>query len=85
VLTYATGVNKWEVSQQWPVGTPTPFYLAAARLRRSQRCDQRAGRLCSRPGKPGAVHPAADQHGRRQPVEAVAVRDQRFVEAVPTC
>lgn len=29
VLTYATGINRWEVSQKWPVGTPTPFYLGA--------------------------------------------------------
>jgi putative CocE/NonD family hydrolase len=28
VLTYATGVNKWNVSQRWPLGTATPLYLA---------------------------------------------------------
>jgi putative CocE/NonD family hydrolase len=27
VLTYATGINRWEQSQQWPAGTPTPLYL----------------------------------------------------------
>ncbi len=27
VLTYATGINKWEVSQRWPMGTLTPLYL----------------------------------------------------------
>jgi putative CocE/NonD family hydrolase len=28
VLTYATGVNKWETSQRWPMGVATPIYLA---------------------------------------------------------
>ena len=27
VLTYATGVNHWEPSPRWPMGTPTPLYL----------------------------------------------------------
>jgi len=27
VLTYATGVNHWESSPDWPMGTPTPLYL----------------------------------------------------------
>ena len=26
-LTYATGVNRWEESPRWPMGTPTPLYL----------------------------------------------------------
>jgi putative CocE/NonD family hydrolase len=25
--TYATGINKWESSPRWPMGTPTPLYL----------------------------------------------------------
>jgi uncharacterized protein len=29
VLTYATGIDKWQVSQKWPLGTATPFYLTA--------------------------------------------------------
>ena len=29
VLTYATGVNRWEVSPHWPMGTLTPLYLHA--------------------------------------------------------
>jgi uncharacterized protein len=27
VLTYATGINRWEQSPQWPMGTLTPLYL----------------------------------------------------------
>ena len=29
VLTYATGVNRWEESPRWPMGTPTPLFLDA--------------------------------------------------------
>ena len=29
VLTYATGINKWEASPRWPVGSKKPLYLAA--------------------------------------------------------
>ena len=28
VLTYATGLNKWEISPRWPLGTAKPIYLA---------------------------------------------------------
>jgi putative CocE/NonD family hydrolase len=28
-LTYATGINKWEASPRWPMGTPTPLFLTA--------------------------------------------------------
>ncbi len=27
VLTYATGINRWEQSPRWPMGTATPLYL----------------------------------------------------------
>src|SRR5438105_13945150 len=33
---------------------------------------ERTRRLCIRPVEAGPVHPAPDQHGRREPVEAVA-------------
>jgi putative CocE/NonD family hydrolase len=29
VLTYATGVNKWNTSPRWPMGVASPIYLAA--------------------------------------------------------
>jgi uncharacterized protein len=29
VLTYATGDNKWQVTQAWPAGKPVPLYLQA--------------------------------------------------------
>jgi putative CocE/NonD family hydrolase len=28
-LTYATGINEWQASNHWPVGTPTPLYLSS--------------------------------------------------------
>jgi putative CocE/NonD family hydrolase len=30
-LTYATGIDKWEGSPRWPMGTPTPLYLTAGK------------------------------------------------------
>jgi len=29
VLTYATGINEWQESPRWPMGTATPLYLSA--------------------------------------------------------
>ena len=29
VLTYATGIDRWETSRKWPMGTPRPLYLGA--------------------------------------------------------
>ncbi|MBW0006218.1 MAG: CocE/NonD family hydrolase [Sphingomonas sp.] len=28
-LTYATGINEWQASPKWPMGTPTPLYINA--------------------------------------------------------
>src|SRR6478672_12366321 len=28
-LTYATGIDKWDSSPRWPMGTPTPLYIGA--------------------------------------------------------
>jgi putative CocE/NonD family hydrolase len=28
-LTYATGINEWQASPAWPMGTPTPLYISA--------------------------------------------------------
>jgi putative CocE/NonD family hydrolase len=28
-LTYATGINEWQASPAWPMGTPTPLYIHA--------------------------------------------------------
>ena len=30
VLTYATGINKWQSSSRWPMGVAKPIYLALA-------------------------------------------------------
>jgi putative CocE/NonD family hydrolase len=29
-LTYATGINEWQASPRWPMGTPTPLYLTGS-------------------------------------------------------
>src|SRR3954447_22282148 len=28
-LTYAAGINEWQASPKWPMGTPTPLYISA--------------------------------------------------------
>jgi putative CocE/NonD family hydrolase len=30
-LTYATGIDKWDGSPRWPMGTPTPLYLTGSK------------------------------------------------------
>jgi putative CocE/NonD family hydrolase len=37
VLTYATGINQWQSSPRWPMGAPTPIYLAADGVATFQR------------------------------------------------
>ena len=84
VLTYATGVNRWEVSPKWPMGTPTPLYLAA---------DFRAGfTLPKGEGHDDYVSdPAAPVPFSPRPITMSAgdqwktwlVRDQRFVSGRP--
>lgn len=84
VLTYATGVNQWEVSSRWPDGASTPLYLAAGRT---------AG--FARPGASGSESyvsdPAAPVPFLPRPInmddstqwKTWLVRDQRFVDGRP--
>ena len=36
-LTYATGIDRWEESPRWPMGTPTPLYLGDDKAATFQR------------------------------------------------
>ena len=73
VLTYATGINQWESSPSWPMGTADAYLPGGGRHGQfDQARSRRARRLRQRSGKAGAVHPAAHQHGRCRAVEAVA-------------
>jgi len=84
VLTYATGINQWDVSSRWPDGTVTPFYLAADR-----------NAAFARPGGSGAesyvADPASPVPFLPRPInmddstqwKTWLVRDQRFVDGRP--
>ncbi len=80
VLTYATGINQWQVSQKWPMGTPTPIYLAAGNTVSWDK-PKAAGHeeYVSDPAKPVPFIPRPinmDDAGQWKPW---LVRDQRFV------
>ncbi|HEV2595511.1 MAG TPA: CocE/NonD family hydrolase [Sphingomicrobium sp.] len=84
VLTYATGVNRWEESPRWPMGQPVPLYFGP---------DHRAG--FERPGAVGhddyRSDPAAPVPFLPRPINMAdseqwhswLVRDQRFVDGRP--
>ena len=80
VLTYATGIDKWQVSQKWPLGTATPFYLSADN-RASFDAPGAAGHddYVADPAHPVPFIPrpiAMDDDAQWKPW---LVRDQRFV------
>jgi putative CocE/NonD family hydrolase len=84
VLTYATGVNRWEESPRWPMGTPTPLYLTPG-----------MGSSFTRPAAPGhddyVSDPAKPVPFIPRPISAAdpyqwkpwLIRDQRFVSDRP--
>ena len=83
-ITYASGIDKWEQSPRWPMGTPTPLYLGP---------DQSVG--FAAPTKTGAVSWLADPAnpvpfvprpvhiGDRAQWTTWLVHDQRFVTGRP--
>jgi putative CocE/NonD family hydrolase len=81
VLTYASGINKWQSSPAWPMGTPTPLYVDANGTAGFER-PAVAGRdeYVSDPAKPVPYLP--------RPITGAGwtswlVRDQRFVDGRP--
>ena len=81
VLTYATGVNRWEESPRWPMGTPTPLYLGAGN---SVGFEQPAvsGHVdyVSDPAKPVPFLPRPLSSADDEQWHAWLVHDQRFVD-----
>jgi putative CocE/NonD family hydrolase len=83
-LTYETGLDKWEGSPRWPMGTPTPLYLTANK-----------GVSFERPAAPGhddyVSDPAAPVPFIPRPIDmndsnqwtSWLVHDQRFVDGRP--
>jgi uncharacterized protein len=84
VLTYATGIDEWQTSPKWPMGTNTPLYLAA---------DGKAGfekpaasghdDYVSDPMKPVPFIPRPIDAGDAKQWKPWLVHDQRFVTDRP--
>jgi uncharacterized protein len=84
VLTYATGVNRWEASPRWPMGKLTPLYLGEAHSA-GFSAPAAAGHddYVSDPSKPVPFIPRPinmQENGQWKPW---LVRDQRFVSDRP--
>jgi hypothetical protein len=83
-LTYATGVNRWEGSARWPMGTPTPLYLNAngtAGFERPSATGQ--DEYVSDPASPVPFLPRPIDMGDDEQWHSWLVRDQRFVDGRP--
>ena len=80
VLTYATGINQWQASTKWPMGTPTPLYLTAGN---GVSFDKPAAAshddYVSDPAKPVPFIPRPIDMGASDQWKPWLVRDQRFV------
>ena len=79
--TYATGINKWEASPRWPMGTPTPLYLTAGNGVSFERPGT-AGHddYVSDPSKPVPFLPRPVNMGDSDQWHGWLVHDQRFVD-----
>jgi hypothetical protein len=84
VLTYATGVNRWEESPRWPMGTPTPVYLAANGTAGFEP-PTAAGHddYVSDPAKPVPFLPRPLSSADSEQWHTWLVHDQRFVDGRP--
>lgn len=83
-LTYATGVNRWEESPRWPMGTPTPLYLKEGN---AAAFDRPAGSghddYLSDPSNPVPFLPRPINMADSEQWHSWLVRDQRFVDGRP--
>ena len=83
-LTYATGIDKWEGSPRWPMGTPTALYLgsdhsaAFAKPAASGHDD-----YLSDPASPVPFLPRPINMGDSDQWHSWLTRDQRFVDGRP--
>jgi putative CocE/NonD family hydrolase len=82
VLTYATGVNRWEESPRWPMGTPTPLYLTPG-MGTSFAPPAAAGHdnYVSDPAKPVPFIPRPISSADPTQWKPWLVHDQRFVSS----
>jgi len=84
VLTYATGVNRWQASSRWPMGKPTPIYLAAGGVATFDR-PKASGHddYISDPAKPVPFIPRPINMNDATQWKPWLVHDQRFVSERP--
>jgi putative CocE/NonD family hydrolase len=84
VLTYATGVNQWNVSQRWPMGVAKPIYLSAGGVATFER-PKESGReeYVSDPAKPVPFIPRPIDMNDATQWKPWLIRDQRFVTDRP--
>jgi putative CocE/NonD family hydrolase len=84
VLTYATGVNQWDVSPRWPMGTAKPIYLAADGAATFDRPSASGNEeYVSDPDKPVPFIPRPIDMGDQLQWKPWLVHDQRFVTGRP--
>lgn len=84
VLTYATGADRWNVSQRWPMGTPRPLYLAAEGVATFDRPGSPGHEdYVSDPSRPVPFLPRPTNMGDPMQWKPWLVRDQRFVTGRP--
>ncbi len=81
ILTYTTGLNKWQVSQKWPMGTLTPLYLND-KFGASFATPAASGHddYVSDPMKPVPFVPRPVKLADRKQWTSWLVQDQRFVD-----
>ena len=82
VLTYATGIDEWQASPRWPMGTPTPLYLTAGNgVSFARPSDNGHDDYVSDPTKPVPFIPRPINMGASDQWKPWLVRDQRFVSS----
>jgi putative CocE/NonD family hydrolase len=83
-LTYATGIDRWEQSPRWPMGTPTPLYLGADNSAAFERpATSGSDDYVSDPAKPVPFLPRPINIADSEQWHGWLVHDQRFVDGRP--
>jgi len=84
VLTYATGINRWQSSARWPMGVARPIYLAAGGVATFDR-PKASGHddYISDPAKPVPFIPRPINMNDATQWKPWLVHDQRFVSERP--
>jgi len=81
VMTYATGENRWEASDRWPLGTATPIYLQPGSRLGFEAPSGGHDEYVSDPAKPVPFVPRP-VHAREADVwKPWLVSDQRFADS----